>query len=148
MAILKDEIRFTPTDSNARLPTKGTPGAAGWDLYAVEAVSLAPGEHKLVSTGLNIALPTGLEGQVRPRSGLALKKGVTVLNAPGTIDEDYRGPLGVILINLSQEWVTIHAEDRIAQIVFQPVLKAIRMRMVDELDETERGVAGFGSTGT
>jgi len=123
-------------------------GASGYDLHAAldEPVTLLPGERRLIPTGLKIQLPYGYEAQVRPRSGLALKHGLTVLNAPGTIDSDYRGEIGVILINLGQEAVTIHRGDRIAQMVIQPVTD-VRWRMVEQLTVTERGSGGFGHTG-
>jgi len=123
-------------------------GASGYDLHAAldEPVTLLPGERRLIPTGLKIQLPYGYEAQVRPRSGLALKHGLTVLNAPGTIDSDYRGEIGVILINLGQEAVTIHRGDRIAQMIIQPVTD-VRWRMVEQLTVTERGSGGFGHTG-
>ena len=127
-------------------PYRGTPGAAGIDLCAAETVDLKPGERALVPTGVRVAIPQGYEGQVRPRSGVALRTGVTVLNAPGTIDSDYRGEVGVILINLGQEPVTVYRTDRIAQLVIAPVTFA-ELVEVESLDETERGAGGFGSTG-
>lgn len=148
MGILKTKVHFIKTDETAQLPTKAHEGDAGWDLYAAEDVTLAPGDWKLISTGLLIALPDGMEGQVRPRSGLALKRGVTVLNSPGTIDAGYRGSLGVVLINHSKEHVDIMVGDRIAQLVIQPVIKAISMCEVESFDSiTARGFGGFGSTG-
>lgn len=130
------------------LPTYATGGSAGLDLVAAIAdpVELAPGARTLVPTGMALALPAGCEAQIRPRSGLALKAGVTVLNAPGTIDSDYRGELKVILINLGTEPFPIHRGDRIAQIVLAPVTRAT-WQEVGELDDTERGSGGFGSTG-
>jgi deoxyuridine 5''-triphosphate nucleotidohydrolase (dut) len=109
-------------------------------------VVLHPGERKLIPTGIAIAMPVGLEAQVRPRSGLALKHGVTVLNTPGTIDADYRGEVGVILINLGQEPFTVQRGDRIAQLVFQYVPR-VALVEVEELPPSERGAGGFGSTG-
>lgn len=131
------------------LPAYASAGAAGLDLSAaVDApVVIAPGERALVPTGFAIALPEGLEAQVRPRSGLAVKHGVTVLNAPGTIDSDYRGEIGVALINLGRENFTVERGMRIAQMVIAP---APRYRLVETraLEETARGEGGFGSTGT
>lgn len=137
-----------PEGEGLPLPAYATPGAAGMDLYAAcaEAVRLEPGERILVSTGIRIALPPGFEAQVRPRSGLALKHGVTCLNAPGTIDADYRGVVGVILINHGGEAVTIRRGDRIAQMVIAPVARA-RWTVAEDLPETERGAGGFGHTG-
>jgi dUTP pyrophosphatase len=130
------------------MPSYATPGAAGLDLTAAldAPVQLEPGERKLVPTGLRIALPAGFEGQVRPRSGLALKHGVTCLNTPGTIDSDYRGEVKVILVNLGAEDFTIRRGDRIAQMVIAPVVQAA-WDLADSLDETARGSGGFGSTG-
>ncbi|MCL5677041.1 MAG: dUTP diphosphatase, partial [Firmicutes bacterium] len=109
-------------------------------------LTLAPGERALVPTGIRIAIPTGYEAQVRPRSGLALRWGVTLLNSPGTIDADYRGEVQVILVNLGKEPFTLHRGDRVAQLVFAPVARA-ELAEVTELDETERGEGGFGHTG-
>lgn len=132
------------------LPAYETPGSAGMDLRAAVAedapVTLAPGERKLIPTGLKIALEPGYEAQVRPRSGLALKHGVTCLNSPGTVDADYRGEVGVILINQGQDSFEIKRGERIAQMVIAPVTQAV-LTEVDELDATERGEGGFGSTG-
>ena len=128
------------------MPAYATQGSAGVDLRASEPCVIPPGGRALVPTGLRIALPEGYEAQVRPRSGLALKHGVTLLNSPGTIDSDYRGEIGVILINLGQEPFSIQPGDRIAQMVFAPVTRGV-WDEVDVLDETERGAGGFGSTG-
>ena len=136
--------------SNHPLPEYQTRQSAGMDLCAhlpEGPIELAPGERKLIPTGLHIALPDGYEAQVRPRSGLALKKGITVLNAPGTIDADYRGDVGVILINLGQETVVIADGDRIAQMVVAHY-EQIEWVPVEKLPETKRGAGGFGSTGT
>ena len=132
----------------AAIPEYKTAGAAGADVCAlVDApVELNPGDKALVGTGLFFAIPDGYEIQVRPRSGLAAKNGVTVLNAPGTIDSDYRGELKVILINHGKEKFTVNSGDRIAQIVVAPVTRGL-FDIVDALDETERGSGGFGSTG-
>ena len=134
--------------SHHPLPTYATPQSAGMDLRAFlqEPVTLAPGERCLIPTGLYMALPPGYEAQVRPRSGLALKRGLTVLNAPGTIDADYRGEVGVILINLSQEPQTISDGERVAQMVIAPVSQ-IAWKETSDLDETDRGAGGFGHTG-
>jgi dUTP pyrophosphatase len=134
--------------SHHPLPEYATPGSSGMDLRAflTESIVLAPMERTLVPTGLFIALPENWEAQVRPRSGLAIKQGITCLNTPGTIDADYRGELKVILINLSNEQQTIQDGDRIAQIVFQEVDKVL-WQQVDQLNETQRGAGGFGHTG-
>jgi len=130
------------------LPTYATAGAAGADLAAAVTADLVvgPGERVAVPTGLVVALPDGYEGQVRPRSGLALRSGITVANAPGTVDSDYRGEVMVILVNLSDQAFTVRRGDRIAQLVCAPVTSAV-FREVDRLDGTERGGGGFGSTG-
>lgn len=130
------------------LPAYETEHSAGMDLRAEvsEPVVMEPGARALVPTGLFLEIPVGYEGQVRPRSGLALKRGLTVLNAPGTIDADYRGEVGVVLINLSQEVQRIEPGERIAQLLFAPVTRG-ELVEVEELDETARGSGGFGSTG-
>jgi dUTP pyrophosphatase len=132
---------------DATLPAYMTTAAAGADLVAAldEELTLAPGARALVPTGLALAIPPGYEGQVRPRSGLALRSGVTVLNAPGTIDADYRGQVAVILANMGEEPYVVRHGDRIAQLVIAPVVRAA-FELVDELDETGRP-GGFGSTG-
>jgi len=131
-------------------PRQQTAGAAGVDLLAAlppgEVLSLAPGQRSLVPTGLTMAIPMGYEGQVRPRSGLAAKHGVTVLNTPGTIDADYRGELKVILINLGDAPFEIRRGERIAQLVVAPVSQ-VNFELRENLDATERGTGGFGSTG-
>ena len=134
--------------SGHKLPSYETLLSAGMDVRAVleSPVVLKPLERKVIKTGLFIALQKGLEAQVRPRSGLAAKKGITVLNSPGTIDADYRGEVGVILVNLSNEDFTIEHGDRIAQIVIAKY-ERIQWNEVNELSETERGSGGFGSTG-
>ena len=131
-----------------QLPAYATPQSAGMDLRANldEPLTLHPFERKLVKTGLFIALPEGYEAQVRPRSGLALKHGITVLNTPGTIDADYRGEVGVLLINLSQEDFVIEDGERIAQMVIARHEQG-EFIVVEELDETERGAGGYGHTG-
>lgn len=131
------------------LPAYATVGSAGLDLRAhlEESKVLQPGERVLVPTGLSLALPEGFEAQVRPRSGLALKHGITVLNSPGTVDADYRGDVGVILINLGAEPFTIAPGDRIAQLVLAAYAQ-VEWAPVEVLPETERGAGGFGHTGT
>jgi dUTP pyrophosphatase len=128
------------------LPAYATTGAAGMDVVSAEDVTLAPGARHAVATGLSVAIPQGYEIQVRPRSGLALKHGITVPNTPGTIDSDYRGELKVILINHGTEPFVIARGDRVAQLVLAPVVQA-EWDEVAELDATERGAGGFGSTG-
>ncbi|HIP49301.1 MAG TPA: dUTP diphosphatase [Lutibacter sp.] len=134
--------------SKHQLPNYETIASAGMDLRANinEAIVLKPLERAIIKTGLFIALPIGFEAQVRPRSGLAAKKGISVLNAPGTIDADYRGEIGVILVNLSNEDFTINDGERIAQMIIAKHERA-DWNLVDELDETSRGAGGFGSTG-
>ena len=139
-------VKRLPHGVGLALPAYGTAGAAGMDVVAAEDVTLAPGARHAVATGLALAIPDGFEVQVRPRSGLALKHGVTVVNAPGTIDSDYRGELKVILVNLGAESFAIHRGDRVAQLVLAPVVRA-RWDEVAELDDTARGQGGFGSTG-
>lgn len=145
-------VERLPHGRDLPLPAYATPGAAGLDLLAAlpekRPLMLRPFERALVPTGLRIALPEGFEAQVRPRSGLALRHGLTVLNAPGTIDSDYRGELAVLLVNLGSEPVTIRRGERIAQLVLAPVSRlAWEERSVD-VAETGRGTGGFGSTGT
>ena len=144
-------VRVTrlPHAEGLSLPTYGSEQAAGCDLLAAvtEDVVLAPGGRAIVPTGLKIALPPGYEAQVRPRSGLAAKNGVTVLNSPGTVDSDYRGEVGVILINHGDRDFTVERGMRIAQMVVAPVLH-VAWDETDDLDDTARGAGGFGSTGT
>ncbi len=128
------------------LPTYATSGSAGFDLRANEEVTLFPGDYKLVKTGLFIQLPYNYELQIRPRSGLALKNGITVLNTPGTVDSDYIGEIGIILYNTSKELFKVNIGDRIAQAVLNEVAQA-KFVEVKELKETERGEGGFGSSG-
>ena len=141
-------VKIRKTSSAAQMPQYETAGAAGMDIRALlsEPLVLKPLERALVPTGIALEIPSGFEAQVRPRSGLALKQGITILNAPGTIDSDYRGEIRVILANLGSEPVTIADGDRIAQLVFAPVIRAELAETVI-LSETERGVGGFGSTG-
>lgn len=137
-------------DTSLPLPAYETAGAAGADLRANlpdrEPVSLAPLERRLIPTGLAVEIPAGFEMQVRPRSGAALKQGLGLVNAPGTIDSDYRGPLGVIVINLGSGTLRINHGDRVAQAVVAPVVQA-RFEIAETLSDTERGQGGFGSTG-
>ncbi|WFL76039.1 dUTP diphosphatase [Altererythrobacter arenosus] len=141
-------VRVTrlPHGEGLDLPRYATGGAAGMDVVSAEDVTLAPGARHAVATGLAMAIPAGYEIQVRPRSGLALKHGITVPNTPGTIDSDYRGELKVIMINHGAEPFPIARGDRVAQLVLAPVTQAA-WEEVDSLDETERGAGGFGSTG-
>ena len=143
-------IRRLPHAEGLPLPTYETPGAAGMDLRAAlaegEEMILRPGARDRAPTGLCIAVPAGFEAQIRPRSGLAAKAGITCLNTPGTIDSDYRGEIQVILINLGAEDFVIRRGDRIAQMVIAPVASATWLE-VQSLDETKRGAGGFGSTG-
>ncbi|MXP40616.1 dUTP diphosphatase [Altererythrobacter soli] len=140
------QVTRLPHGEGLDLPRYATAGAAGMDVLSAEDLVLEPGARHAVATGLAVAIPPGYEIQVRPRSGLALKHGISVPNAPGTIDSDYRGELKVILINLSGEPFPIHRGDRVAQIVLAPVTLA-EWQEVAELDETARGAGGFGSTG-
>jgi dUTP pyrophosphatase len=130
------------------LPSYHSAEAAGLDLCAAlaESIVLVPGERRLVPTGIAVAVPVGHEGQVRPRSGLALRHGLSVVNSPGTIDSDYRGEIGIVLINLGQQSVTIQPLARIAQLVIAPVVR-VDVASADELDPTPRGPGGYGSTG-
>ena len=135
-------------ESPFELPTYATVQSAGLDLRAhiESAITLAPLDRKIIGTGLKMALPSGIEAQVRPRSGLAAKFGITVLNAPGTIDADYRGEIGVILVNLSNEAYTLQPGERIAQLVIAAYTQ-VRWEAATELTDTNRGDSGFGSTG-
>jgi dUTP pyrophosphatase len=144
--MIRIELKRLPHGEGLPLPAYATDGAAGMDVVAAEALTLAPGDRAAVATGFAIAIPAGHEVQVRPRSGLALKHGVTCLNTPGTIDSDYRGEVKVILANLGREPFEIARGDRIAQLVPAPVLRATLDEVVT-LDDTLRGAGGFGSTG-
>ena len=139
-------VKFRKIDPAAILPSYAHPGDAGMDMRSVEELVVEPGGRKLVRTGLVMMLPTGYEAQVRPRSGLALKNGVTVLNTPGTIDEGYRGEVGVILANFGAEPFRVEKGAKIAQIVIAPCTRAEIVETA-EVDETARGAGGFGSTG-
>lgn len=141
-------VKIAESAKNLPLPKYETLGSAGMDLLAniTEEVILTKGQRKLIPTGLSIAIPQGYEAQIRPRSGLAIKHGITVLNTPGTIDSDYRGELMVILANFSDTDFKIERGMRIAQIIFTPVIQG-KFIKVDSLENTERGSGGFGSTG-
>jgi dUTP pyrophosphatase len=147
---LELQVMRLPHGADLPLPSYQSEGAAGLDLLAAVAadapVTIAPGQRALIPTGIAIALPRETEGQVRPRSGLAARHGVTVLNSPGTIDADYRGEIQVILVNLGQDSFTVSRGMRIAQLIIAPVLRVI-IRETGNLNETTRGVEGFGSTG-
>jgi dUTP pyrophosphatase len=144
--MIEIEVQRLPHGVGLPLPARATEHAAGLDVVAAEDVTLAPGQRHAVATGFAIAIPEGFEVQVRPRSGLALKYGITCLNTPGTIDSDYRGEVKVILANLGSEPFEVRRGERIAQLVPAPVLRA-NFREVSELPETSRGAGGFGSTG-
>ncbi|AHJ64527.1 Deoxyuridine 5'-triphosphate nucleotidohydrolase [Granulibacter bethesdensis CGDNIH4] len=141
-------IQVLPHAEGLSLPAYATPGAAGMDLLAAvtESVTIPPGGRALIPTGLRMALPPGHELQIRPRSGLALKHGITLPNTPGTIDEDYRGEVGIIVLNTGTEPFIVERGMRIAQGVLAPVIRGT-FQTVDSLDDTERGTGGFGSTG-
>lgn len=140
------QVKRLPHGEGLDLPHYATSGAAGMDIISAEDVTLAPGARHAVATGLAVAIPQGYEIQVRPRSGLALKHGITVPNTPGTIDSDYRGELKVIMINHGADPFPIARGDRVAQLVLAPVTQA-QWEEVDKLDDTVRGAGGFGSTG-
>ncbi|MCF2611786.1 dUTP diphosphatase [Fusobacterium perfoetens] len=140
------ELKILKLNEDAIIPNYAHKDDSGMDLYSVTEVLIKSGEHKLVKTGISIELPENTEAQIRPRSGLALKNGITVLNTPGTIDEGYRGEIGIILINHSKEDFNVTKGMKIAQMVIMPVLKP-SIKVVDTLSETERGNGGFGSTG-
>ena len=144
----KINLKFKKLHENVNLPSYQTVGAAGMDLCAFldEPITLKSLERRLIPTGLKMEIPHGYEAQVRPRSGMSIKHGITLVNCVGTIDEDYRGELCVPVINLSTEEFTIHNGDRIAQMIIAPVTRA-NIEVVSELSETNRGEGGFGSTG-
>ena len=139
-------VKVLRTDPVAQLPVYAHPGDAGMDVRSIEEVTLSPGARALIHTGLVLMLPPNAEAQVRPRSGLAIKHGITVLNTPGTIDAGYRGEVGVILINLGTEPFVVEKGMKIAQLVVSPVAQA-EIVEVTSVDETDRGAGGFGSTG-
>lgn len=145
----KVELKRLPGGEDIQLPHKMSELASGFDLHAAvsEPLILHPGERKLVPTGFAMSMPAGLEAQIRPRSGLALKHGITCLNSPGTVDADYRGEVKVLLINLGQEPFTIQRNERIAQMVIAYVPN-VYLQETDELSDTVRGAGGFGHTGT
>lgn len=139
-------LKVKKTDHNAKLPQYAHPGDAGLDLFSVVSTEILPGESKLIQTGINIELPPHTEAQIRPRSGLALKNQITVLNTPGTIDEGYRGEIGIILINHGKQKFKVENGMKIAQMVIKPVL-SIEVEEVTKLNCSSRGEGGFGSTG-
>lgn len=145
---LRIEIMVEPEGQGLELPAYATEGSAGMDLRAAieNEITIAPGERYLVSCGFRMALPEGYEAQVRPRSGLAMRHGITLLNAPGTIDSDYRGTVSVIVANLGHAPFVLQRGERVAQMVIAPVVRA-RLEPVEELPDTERGEGGFGHTG-
>jgi dUTP pyrophosphatase len=145
--MIRIALQRLPHGEGLPLPSYATEGAAGLDVVAAESLTLAPGQRHAVATGFAIAIPAGYEVQVRPRSGLAIKHGITCLNTPGTIDSDYRGEVKVILANLGQEVFAVRRGERIAQLVPAPVLRA-SFEVVAQLSDSERGSGGFGSTGT
>lgn len=146
MTDIRIALKRLPHGAGLPLPAYATQGAAGMDIVAAETLTLAPAARHAVATGFAIAIPDGYEVQVRPRSGLALKHGITCLNTPGTIDSDYRGEVKIILANLGAEPFEVVRGERIAQLVPAPVQRAV-LDEVDDLDDTARGSGGFGSTG-
>jgi dUTP pyrophosphatase len=148
MEPVRIQIKRLRKDCPIHMPQYMTEGSSGMDLFASleEEATLIPGERRLVPTGISVAIPEGFEGQIRPRSGLAIQKGIGIVNGPGTIDADYRGEIGVLLINLGKEPFTIRNGERIAQMVISPVLRAI-LEEVDDLPPTGRQGGGFGHTG-
>jgi dUTP pyrophosphatase len=145
-AVIADELQVKLLHPDARPPERTRPGDAGYDLRCIEPFALEPGERRLVPTGVAIALPPGTAGLVVPRSGLAIKHGISVVNGPGLVDPNYRGELRVILVNLGAERFEAQAGDRIAQLLIVPFV-APDLQLVDELPESERGANGFGSSG-
>ena len=146
MELLGREIKIKLLNDNATLPKRATEFSSGFDLFSAENTTLKKREYKAISTAISISMPIDIEGQIRPRSGLAINHGITLLNSPGTIDPDYRGEIKIILINHSDNDFFIEKGMRIAQIVFTPFVIPI-FSMVEELPKTERGEGGFGSTG-
>ena len=140
-------LYITKLNENAITPCYAHENDAGLDLFSIEECTIDPGEYKLIHTGIAIQLPSNTEAQVRPRSGLALKNGITVLNAPGTIDEGYRGEIGIILINHGKQPFKVEVGMKIAQMVINSIVK-VNVELVSKLSETDRGLGGFGSTGT
>lgn len=145
---MKIYIRRLKKDHPVSLPQYMTEGSSGMDLFASlsQEVTLVPGERKLIPAGISVAIPEGFEGQIRPRSGLAIQKGIGIVNGPGTVDADYRGEVGVLLINFGKEPFTIRNGDRIAQMVISPVTR-VTLEEVDDLPPTHRQGGGFGHTG-
>lgn len=141
------QVKITKIDESAKLPQYAHDGDAGMDLFSIEEIIIGPSETALIHTGIKIELPKNTEAQIRPRSGLALKHAITVLNAPGTIDEGYRGEIGIILINHSNTHFKVEKAMKIAQMVIKPIFK-VKLIEVEELSESERAEGGFGSTGT
>ena len=141
------EIKVRKLQNDAKIPVKAHDDDAGYDLFAYEECTIQPGQSRLIPTGVALELPPMTEAQIRPRSGLALRHQVTVLNTPGTIDAGYRGEIGVILINHGAEVYTVSKGDRVAQLVIGQVL-ASQMKETDSLEESDRGIGGFGSTGS
>jgi len=142
----KVRVKLKPLSEGVPLPAYATPGSSGMDLFSSIDAQIAPGEHKLIPTGIAVEIPVGYEAQVRPRSGLAAKHGIGVLNSPGTIDSDYRGEIQVILFNFGEQPFDVKRGDRIAQMVFARVLE-VNLEVADELGPTLRGSGGFGHTG-
>jgi dUTP pyrophosphatase len=145
---MKIHIKRLKKDHPVSLPQYMTEGSSGMDLFAslAQEVTLVPGERKLIPAGISVAIPEGFEGQIRPRSGLAIQKGIGIVNGPGTIDADYRGEVGVLLINFGKEPFTLRNGDRIAQMVISPVTR-VTLEEVDDLPPTRRQGGGFGHTG-
>ncbi|MDR1126586.1 MAG: dUTP diphosphatase [Treponema sp.] len=145
---MENRIKIRRLSPKSRLPRYETEGSAGMDVCAMlaEPVVILSGERTRIPTGFALEIPEGFEAQVRPRSGLAFKQGLTVLNAPGTIDSDYRGEVAIVLVNLGDQPVVINDGDRIAQLVFAPITR-VQLEETDVLSETDRGIGGFGSTG-
>lgn len=140
------ELKFVKLSEEAVIPEYKTSGAAGMDVSSIEEVLLRPFERKIIKTGLSVEIPEGYEIQIRPRSGLSIKNGITLINCVGTIDSDYRGEIGIPLVNLSRSYYTIQKGERVAQLVVNKVEQA-QIQIVEKLSETERGDGGFGSTG-
>jgi dUTP pyrophosphatase len=141
------KVKVKKLNEKATLPYKAHPTDAGFDLFSIESKEILAGETKLIKTGISIQLPPSTEAQIRPRSGLALKHSITVLNSPGTIDENYRGEIGVVLINHGKETFVVEEHMKIAQMVVKPVLSVDIEEVDGELSSTDRGTGGFGSTG-
>lgn len=139
-------LKIKKLNPDAVVPSYSHPGDAGLDIFALDALTIGPGESKMVKTGISIELPPGTEGQVRPRSGLALKHQMTLLNSPGTIDEGYRGEIGVIVINHGKQSFEVTKGMKIAQLLVKPVIR-VEVEEVADLSDTARGAGGFGSTG-